>query len=371
MAARHRGGSADGPPAPWRRWPAASTRNVPAGPSRSLIVSTGAPFRGAPVLTTQMRRALLLCLLALSLAPAGAAARMSPNLVVGIGDQKPEMFTDARFAALGMADARRTVAWDALSSPWQRAELDTWMAAARAAGVAPLLTFEHSRIERRSHRLPSPRRLAHVFRRLRHRYPWAKQYATWNEANYCGEKTCHRPRLVARYYRALKRACPSCTILAAELLDVPGMTHWVRRFNHFARVQPARWGLHNYLDANYLRRHGTRALLRVTTGEVWFTETGGIVSRHNGSPVKLPEGTRHAADVTSFVFKRLAPLSPRIKRIYLYQWSTVAGTSWDSGLVAPNGKERPALDVLKKVLNAPGNGKPAVPPGQAKAPGQT
>ena len=48
------------------------------------------------------------------------------------------------------------------------------------------------------------------------------------------------------------------------------------------------WGLHNYIDANRFRTRGTRALLRAVKGDVWFTETGGLVVRRNGSTVEFP-----------------------------------------------------------------------------------
>jgi hypothetical protein len=304
----------------------------------------------------QARRHRLSALLAaaLTLAVAGSAHAARPPLVVGIADQKPAMFTDPLFTGLQLRDARIAIAWDALHVRWQRQELDAWMAAAPAAGVRPLVTFDHSRSpsERKRKQLPRPAQLAHELRMLRKRYPWVRQFASWNEANYCGEKTCHRPRLVAAYYRALKLACPSCRILAAELLDMPGMTAWVKAFIHKARLQPKYWGLHNYLDANYLRTSGTRALLRATKGEIWFTETGGIVKRRNHSKVRFTESARHAATATRWVFDKLVALNPRrITHVYLFHWNpSTSHDSWDSGLVNIHDQPRAAYRVLKRVL---------------------
>jgi hypothetical protein len=202
------------------------------------------------------------------------------------------MFLDPRFATSGISTARLSVSWDALSSPWQTAEIDAWLDAARAAGVEPLVSFGHSRIDRRS--LPTPERFLYEFRRFRARYPWVKEYATWNEANHCGEPTCHRPRLVAAYYRKLRRECPDCRILAAEVLDMPNMVRWVRAFRRAAGEEPRYWGLHNYLDANRRRTTGTRRMLRAVKGQVWFTETGGIVRRRNRRKVTFPESANHA-----------------------------------------------------------------------------
>ena len=277
------------------------------------------------------------------------AASSAGALTIGIADQKPDMFTDPRFLDSDLHFARRAVPWDALTSPTQTAELDTWLAAAHNAQVNPLLSFTHSSSDRRA--LPSPERMLYEFRRFRARYPWVTDYATWNEANHCGEPTCHRPELVAAYWRKLRRECPTCRILAAEVLDMPNMTSWVKAFRRKAGVEPRYWGIHNYIDANRLRTTGTRRLLKAVKGQVWFTETGGIVSRTNRRKVTFPESTEHAAKATRFLFDDLIPLSRRITRVYLYHWNSDPGPkTWDSGLIGPTGKPRPAYRVLQRVL---------------------
>jgi hypothetical protein len=287
---------------------------------------------------------LLVLLAALAFAaPAGA-------LTIGIGDQKPDMFSDPRFLNSGIHFARRAVAWDALTSPGQTAALDEWLDAARAAHVQPLVSFTQSSLDRRA--LPTPERMLYEFRRFRARYPWVTDFAAWNEANHCGQPTCHRPELVAAYWRKLRLACPTCRVLAAEVLDMPNMTSWVKAFRRAAKVEPRYWGLHNYIDANRLRTTGTRRLLKATgRALIWFTETGGIVSRVNRRKVTFPESASHAAIATRFVFDKLVPLSPRNTRVYLYHWNSEPGPkTWDSGLIGPYGKPRPAFRVLERVL---------------------
>jgi hypothetical protein len=294
-------------------------------------------------MSTRLAAILVVLLAALCAAPSAGA------LTIGIADQKADMFTDVRFLASDLHYARRAIPWDALSSPTQTAALDEWLAGARAAHVNPLLSFTHSSADRR--RLPTPERLLYEFRRLRARYPWVSDYASWNEANHCGEPTCHRPALVAAYWRKLSGECPSCRILAAEVLDMPNMTSWVKAFRRAAKVEPRYWGIHNYIDANRLRTTGTRRLLKAVTGQVWFTETGGIVSRKNRRKVTFPESAEHAATATRFLFDDLIPLSRRITRVYLYHWNSEAGPkTWDSALIGPGGKPRPAYRVLQRVL---------------------
>ena len=263
------------------------------------------------------------------------------------------MFTDPLFTGLKLRDARIAIAWNALHVRWQRQELDAWMAAAQAAGVRPLVTFDHARStsERKRKQLPRPEQLAHELRMLRRRYPFVRQFAAWNEANYCGEKTCHRPQLVAAYYRALKLACPSCKILAAELLDSPNVAAWARAFRSATKVEPRYWGLHNYIDANRFTTTYTKSVLAATKGELWLTETGGLVARRNNSRVRLPESTAHAAKATRFVFEKLVRVDPRIKRVYVYHWRNESrNATWDSALIARNGQRRPAYDVLRDRL---------------------
>jgi hypothetical protein len=286
----------------------------------------------------------------LALLAALAMAAPASALTIGIADQKPDMFSDPRFEDSGIQFARRAVAWDSLTSPSQTAALDEWLDAARADHVTPLISFSHSSTDRRQ--LPSPERLLYEFRRFRKRYPWVTEFATWNEANHCGEPTCHRPELVAAYWRKLRIACPTCTILGAEVLDMPNMTSWVKAFRRVSKVQPRYWGLHNYIDANRLRTTGTRRLLKATGNAlIWFTETGGIVSRTNRRKVTFPESASHAAIATRFVFDKLVPLSRRNTRVYLYHWNSEPGPkTWDSALIGPTGKPRPAFRVLERVL---------------------
>jgi hypothetical protein len=298
-----------------------------------------------------MRRLVpLLIVLAGALSVSAPAASA---LTIGIADQKADMFTDPRFLATGLTHARLSVPWDAMETPYVHAEIDTWLSSAHAAGVSPLISFGHSAVNRR--RLPTPERFLYEFRKFRAAYPWVTDFATWNEANHCGEPTCHRPTLVAAYYRKLRVECRQCRILGAEVLDMPNMVSWVKAFRHASPVQPKYWGLHNYLDANRLRTTGTRRLLSATTGQIWFTETGGIVSRTNRRKVTFPESSRHAAIATSWLFNKLVPLSHRITRVYLYHWNSVRGPkTWDSALIGANGKPRPAYFVLERELRAQG-----------------
>jgi hypothetical protein len=302
-------------------------------------------------------RSLLLALAALVgvvlFAPAAAPAA-SWKAKVGIADQKATALADPRIAGLGVRHVRRTVAWDALRSRWQTEELDAWIAAAQAARLEPLVTFSRSRVLGRARALPTLAQYRTAVRGFRARYPAVRTFSAWNEANFCGELTCRKPKLVAGFYRALKQSCPGCKVLAADLLDLPNAPAWIKAFTRAARVQPRLWGLHNYVSANRFDPRPTRRILAATRrGELWLTETGGLVARRNGSALRLPQGERHAAKVTRFIFDRLARLSPRVSRVYLYHWrSTSRSDRWDSALIGPDGGPRPAYGVLRGILRA-------------------
>jgi hypothetical protein len=300
--------------------------------------------RPATLLRRMRLRLTVLVALVLSLAALPAAGAHA-KVTVGIADNKSDMFTDARFSALHIKYARVMVPYDAMHDSRLRTWLDGWMAGAKATGVKPLVTFDRS-TKRTSHN-PSAAQMAKSLKDVRKRYPFVKEFATWNEAN-----INKRPETVARWWTAMRKACPTCTILGADLLDRNNVGTWAKRFVKAAKRTPKAWGLHNYTDANTLKTTGTRKLLGAVKGAVWFTETGGVVSRNNGSGVKFPTSASHAAKATRFVFSNLVKLSPRVQRVYLYHWNTGVGDgrTWDSGLIGPDGQGRPALTVLQGLL---------------------
>lgn len=292
---------------------------------------------------------LLALLLLAALAPAGAAGKSKPRApIVGIADQKPQFFADENFKKLKITHARYVVPWDTMDGGFQEEELRAWLTEAKADGVKPLLSFGHSRREGRQKKRPSPAAFQRQFRRLRVNFPWVTEYATWNEPNHCSQPLCNRPELAARYHDALVRACRKCTILGGELLDSPNMTSWVTRFRRKVKNDPKVWGLHNYIDVNRFRTTGTRELLRATRGQIWLTETGGIVNRTARKRIPLEESEPHAGRATRWLFDRLIPLSSRIRRVYLYHWNPATlRDTWDSALVDLDGEPRTAYRVVE------------------------
>src|SRR3954471_9112184 len=89
---------------------------------------------------SRRKAAALVFLAILVAAPAAAHARV----LVGIGDQKPTMFTDPRFRWLGIRRARIVVSWDVQRSKSERQWVAGWLAAARRSHVEPLVAFGHA-----------------------------------------------------------------------------------------------------------------------------------------------------------------------------------------------------------------------------------
>jgi hypothetical protein len=303
--------------------------------------------------------AALVFLAVLVAVPAVARARV----LVGIGDQKPAMFTDPRFRWLGVRRARIVVSWDVQRSAVERRWVAGWLGAARAARVEPLVAFGHAWSGNRRKYLPGVNEFRAAFERFRRAYPWVHEYTAWNEANHCSQPTCHRPEMAAAYYDVVRHACAQCTVVAADVLDQRNMAGWIRAFTRAAKHAPKLWGLHNYLDANRLRTSGTRHLLRVVRGQVWVTETGGLVRRnHYRAQIAFPESAAHAARVTSFVLK-VADSEPRIRRVYFYQWNADSlFQAWDSGFIDPFGRHRAAFNVLARFVGRDPHRAPKDPP---------
>ena len=180
---------------------------------------------------------------------------------MGIGEQDPGMFTDRRWRRLGLPHARYLTAWDALEHRRQRAELDAWMAAARAAGARVTLSFKHSHRARRDMREFPTKRSS------------ARQSSVLSPLSRCprlhrlerGEPSALVERAAAGARReAVRRRRPHLRrlpVVGAHARDISGMTAWVRAFLRHAKARPRIWGLHNYVDVRNRRSTGTLALL--------------------------------------------------------------------------------------------------------------
>ncbi|MDQ3675494.1 MAG: hypothetical protein M3401_01620 [Actinomycetota bacterium] len=312
-----------------------------------------------------IRRALCVLVAVGSLATAQSAAAAE---LMGIADQSARMFSSPHFRSLDVPISRLVVSYDAvLRNTFEVADVDAWLLAARASGIEPLIAFNHARgcydgagvVRSPRCRAPSANRFRLAFEAFRARYPFVTVYSPWNEANHRSQPTAKRPDRAAGFYNVVRRGCPECTVVAVDVLDIPGMVRYVRAFRRHADGFPRVWGMHNYRDTNDGTSRKTRDLLRAVRGEVWLTETGGIVKfgRRRFSPTRAKKATR-------YMF-RLARSNPRIKRLYIYNWSGAGPKArFDAGLTSPMGNPRPAYYVVRRNLGL----KPPPPPPPAGPP---
>jgi len=304
---------------------------------------------------------LSLVLAAVVAAPAQASYR------VGVSEQHASMFGDARWQSIGLQRVRYIVPWDWDKEAFQIGEIDAYMNAARANGQEVLVSFNASRgcwngrrYSRKAHcKAPSTSEFLASFQRFDDRYPWVQVYSPWNEMNHPSQPTKKSPKRAAKYYNALRkeRSARDFELMGADLLDTRNMVRYVRRFNAKAKGTPRLTGLHNYQDINYRTTRDTIRLLDTVPGEVWLTETGGLVSF--GTRWKYNE--RRAKSRARYLFKfaarydsRRAGLRSKITRVYYYKWyGEEPGARFDAGLVSRDGTtKRKALKVFQKYAKA-------------------
>jgi hypothetical protein len=295
------------------------------------------------------RTLALAVLLALVLAAPAAAFELG-----GISDQHPESLADARLRPeLSMTGARLVVRWDAaLVDP---APVDAWLNVAKARGLRPLVVFNRtpeSRCPGAPCVLPTVAQYTQAFTAFRRRWPSVTEFGPWNEANVASQPPARSPQAAAQFYNAMVAACPSCTILGAELLDSTDAANYVRAMQPFLATAPKAWGIHNYEDVNHLRTSGTDAIRAVTTGELWLTEGAGLVRYFDGQRVTYPYDEARAADATRFMFDYIDSHLDRVTRLYYYglQNRNANDDNFDTMLLRRNGAKRPAYDIVASRL---------------------
>ena len=270
--------------------------------------------------------------------------------MVGLGDQHPEMFSDPAFQSLGITHSRYVLEWDWYRSKRKIAAMDWWMSAAGYAGIDPLIAFGRDWRPSGQFKLPSLADYRKSFKLFRARYPQVHEFSAWNEANHTAQPTANKPKAAARFYNAMRKACPTCTVIAADVLDSPDSLDWIKRFKHYA-PKARLWGLHNYKDAND-HTNSTRRFLKAVRGKVWLTETGGILrlKPHPGSHGNGRKETKaHQAGAVNRVFQ-LARTYRRIERVYFYEWRHQTKNRWDSAFLDADGHKRPAYHALERNL---------------------
>jgi len=217
------------------------------------------------------------------------------------------------------------------------------MAAGRAGrGVRPLVVFK--RRPEPSGRLPSSR----VRRRhgeLHEPLPWVLDYTAWNEENHPLQPTGKDPRRAAEYFNALTRYCPSALSPPPTCLTFPT---WPPGFGASC-VSPTVPGC-GASTATWTWGSGsserTSQLLRMVRGRSGSPRPAAWCGVGNALTTAVaPHTSCHPEAHAALLAKRLlslAAISPRVTRVYYYQWRVPPHARMGKGPRWPLVGQRPA-----------------------------
>jgi hypothetical protein len=293
-------------------------------------------------------------------AAATAARARGRAYMTGIGDQKAEMFGDPLWQRLGTKIVRYVVPYDVAVRPQRLQWATEWIDAAEGAGQKILVAFYHSAdTPMKNPSVAVYRRDVAKFVKL---FPHVREYEAWDEVNRGNEPPLFVSPSAAQdaeYYQALKRTCKPCTVVGLDVLDGENIGSTLRYIEEFKReiyrlrtLMPSVWGLHNYSDVNRFGGLRTHELVAALGGEVWLTETGGVVKFGNAFPNRHGSGLVRAAKALKFMFA-LAAANPRVKRLYIYDWTGGnSSTRFDAGLMNAHDRPRPGYVVVCRQLHA-------------------
>jgi hypothetical protein len=297
---------------------------------------------------------VILCLAALVAAvlPATAspAARKQPmagsaaaRLEVGVGDGDPSIFTNPWFRRLPIRIARNVVDWNAAITRDHKA-LDgakAWVQAALAAHVEPMLVFG-APPGKAGNYIPSVKVYTGAVKAFFRAVPQVKVYAPWNEPDFPYRSLSRKPGLAAAYFNTLVGVCHHCTIVAGDIFlpTNQGLAKWISAYKRGLRHTPVAWAIHPYND---VRSHTTGQISTLERyahpRQIWLDEISGVERRgHWPYPNQSVNGANKDERFLFTLPKRFHNLT----RIYHYEWQGVATDPWDSGLLGPDGKPRPA-----------------------------
>ncbi len=287
-------------------------------------------------------------------------AHAASSYITGIGDESALMFHEPLFGQLHTKIVRYIAPYDAVVHRATLNQAITFIQAAEIAHEQVLVAFYHS--ENTPTRLPSVATYQHDVQRFVKYFPHVRQYQSWDEANrgnIAHVLASPSAAASARYYQALLRVCKGCTVIGLDVLDAANISPTLEYISEFKReigrlrtVMPKIWGLHNYSDINRFESWRTRELVRALGGQVWLTETGGLVQFGGAFPNRNGSGLTRAARVLKYMFA-VAGSRSQIKRLYVYDWTGGnSRTRFDAGLMNAHDQPRAGYIVVCKALHA-------------------
>ncbi len=293
-------------------------------------------------------------------AHAARAHSAASSYLTGIGDEQHEMFSNPLWKQLHTKIARYIAPWDAAARPYSLSQARAWIHAAEAQHQQVLVAFYHS--EYTPTKMPSVALYQHDVQKFIKLFPHVKQYQPWDETNRGNVPhafSSPSPVAAAKYYQALLRVCKGCTVVGLDVLDQEDISPTLRYISEFKHeigvlktVMPKIWGLHNYSDINRLQSFRTHELSKALGGQVWLTETGGIVKFVGQFTNVHGSGLTRAAKVLKYMFS-VAASTPQVKRLYIFDWTGgVSSTRFDAGLMDHLDRPRPGYVVVCRQLHA-------------------
>ncbi len=235
---------------------------------------------------------------------------IAEKLDVG-GPPVGSVFSNPNWAALNSGRARLAVPWDVALLPKgspDRDEFDGWVAAAKATGVEPYVTFWYSRARHCGEphprpqygdapiycKTPTPALYRRAFQAFRANpdYAHITLFSAWNEPNFlkretvsgkvhaiqgfltpkgkhwfhtsncAGRNTAETcgPSAAAYYYNVIRQECPACTVVAGEFTSRTGPTteaYWRAYRGALGPQQPGQiWAIHPYSDVTRYQQTG-------------------------------------------------------------------------------------------------------------------
>jgi hypothetical protein len=289
-----------------------------------------------------------------------ARARTASTYMTGLGNERAQMFSNTYWRRLHTNIVRYIAPYDAAVHRDSLNNAITFITDAEAAHQQVLVAFYHS--EHTPTRLPGISEYQHDVQKFVKRFRHVKQYEAWDEANrgnVAHAFSSPSASLDAHYYRELLGVCRGCTVIGLDVLDAsdinPTLTY-ISEFRHeVARMRtamPRIWGLHNYADLNKLSGARTPIIARALGGQVWLTETGGLVKFARAFTNVRGSGLTRAVRVLKLMF-RVATQVPQIRRLYVYDWTGgTSSTRFDAGLTDAREQPRPGYNVVCRQLHA-------------------
>jgi hypothetical protein len=290
---------------------------------------------------------------------AAPRAHAASSYLTGIGDEQASMFANPLWQQLHTKIVRYIAPYDAVAHSYSLTQATQFIRDAQAAHQQVLVAFYHSEVT--PTQLPSVALYKHDVEKFIKRFPYVRQYESWDEANrgnVAREFSSPSAVQAAQYYQAMIRVCKGCTAIGLDVLDAEDIyptLAYISEFKHeigrLETVMPKIWGLHNYSDINRLESWRTTDLVNALGGQVWLTETGGLVKFGGAFPNNHGSGLTRAAKVLKYMFA-VAGSHSQIKRLYVYDWNGgSAATRFDAGLTNAHEQPREGYVVVCKQLH--------------------